>query len=310
MIAKILDVPIVKKVLYEVTLPGADMDSEVGVIQAYAKEQLKMSFTDLNQGSDSISRRKGGIAYNLLLRSHSDPVLLVSEENRTFWQDSKVMCASIVLWQIFHATLKDDRIEKHANVYYPLPSRFFSQQQLTLLDLEFEPIGILIDNDPTIGVKFVEQDDVAFENKCALLSSNQTMILTLNDAKHVCCDMILYFGMLQRSGHALQFAVPGRQICAHDARARMPRIARTRPRNTRAPKEVAPGRRLCRPPYCEQCRSNLQLLQASVIDRTCHCRPCGGQTSTSGVAASSPSMTTPTKSITSYTTTATRSTTT
>ena len=115
MIAKILDVPIVKKVLYEVTLPGADMDSEVGVILSYAKEQLKMSFTDLNQGSDSISRRKGGIAYNLLLRSHSDPVLLVSEENRTLWQDSKVMCASIVLWQIFHATLMDDRIEKHAN---------------------------------------------------------------------------------------------------------------------------------------------------------------------------------------------------
>ena len=79
MIAKILDVPIVKKVLYEATLPGADMDSEVGVILSYAKEQLKMSFTDLNQGSDSISRRKGGIAYNLLLRSHSDPVLLVSE---------------------------------------------------------------------------------------------------------------------------------------------------------------------------------------------------------------------------------------
>ena len=48
MIAKILDVPIVKKVLYEVTLPGADMDSEVGVILSYAKEQLKMSFTDLN----------------------------------------------------------------------------------------------------------------------------------------------------------------------------------------------------------------------------------------------------------------------
>ena len=48
MIAKIIDVPIVKKVLYEVTLPGADMDSEVGVILSYAKEQLKMSFTDLN----------------------------------------------------------------------------------------------------------------------------------------------------------------------------------------------------------------------------------------------------------------------
>eukprot|EP00966_Prymnesium_polylepis_P263092 6076770-Prymnesium_polylepis.1 len=94
------------------------------------------------------------------------------------------MCASIVLWQIFHATLKDERIEKHANVYYPLPASFFSQQQLTLLDLEFGPIGILIDNDPTIGVKCVEQDDVAFENKCALPSSNQTMILTLADASH------------------------------------------------------------------------------------------------------------------------------
>ena len=58
------------------------------------------------------------------------------------------------------ATCEHDKRDDHANVYMPLHPGFFNEEKLRLLDLTFEPIGVLIDNDPQIGVKFIEQGDI------------------------------------------------------------------------------------------------------------------------------------------------------
>jgi hypothetical protein len=53
-----------------------------------------------------------------------------------------------------------DKRDDHANVYLPLEAGYFNEEQRRLLDLTFKPIGVLIDNDPKIGVKFIGEDDI------------------------------------------------------------------------------------------------------------------------------------------------------